>query len=269
MAHPHPGPVDFFAGFWLPARGVRLVMAHASLVALAVVPVLLALVATVGAIVAVYHWGHVVLWTRPDPDAVSGFLSSTWAWLSVAAWWVSQLAVWVLAVVTAVVLARIVSAPVMDVLAQKSFDRLKIKAPDGVASFGDLPLSKSIPLSLARAALRGLVFFAGLAALFAVSFVPGAAVVTTPLSAAWTMAWLFVDTSLYALQWVGDADLPDVKRLVQARPWAAVGFGVSSGLLLTIPLVGFFLTPAAVAGACVLVAEVQRKRSPPPMPAVI
>lgn len=263
------GPVDFFAGFWLPVRGVRLVMTHASLAALSVVPVLLAMFATAGTVFAMYHWSDAFVWARPDPGAVSGFLSSAWAWLSLAGWWVSQFAVSILAIVVAVVLARIVSAPVMDVLAQKSLDKLKVRAPAGVTSFGDLPLVKSVPLSLARAALRGLIFFVGLAALFALSFVPGAAVITTPLSAAWTMLWLFVDTSLYALQWVGDADLPDVKRLVQARPWAAVGFAVSSGLLLTIPLVGFFLTPAAVVGACMLVGEVRRRRCPPAMPACV
>lgn len=263
MPHRSRGPVDLLTGFWLPVRGAGLVLGHASLVALSVVPVLLTVFATIASVFAVYHWGHLVLWARPDPGAVSGFLSSLWAWLGVAAWWVGQLGVWLVSAAIAVVVARVLSAPVMDVLAQKSLKMLNVEAPEGVQSFGDLPLTRSVPLSLVRAAFRGLVFLTGLAVLTALSFLPGVATFTTPLTAAWTMAWLFVDTSLYALQWVGDADLPDVKRLVRARPWASVGFAFSSGLMLTIPLVGFFLTPAAVVGACVLVAQVQRESRPP------
>lgn len=265
----HKGPFDFLSGFWLPVRGFGLVARHGTLLALALVPVVLTIIATVGAGAAVVQWGDALLWAKPDPAAVTGFLSTAWAWLGVGAWWLGKAAVFFLAAMVGMVLARIASAPVMDVLAQKAMARLGVKAPAGVEAFGDLPLSRSIPLSVMRAAVRALILFVGVAVLFAASFIPGAAVVTTPLGAVWTALWLFVDTSLYALQWVGDADLADVKRLVRERPWAATGFATSSGLLLAVPLVGFFLTPAAVAGACVLVGEVQRQDAPPPLPALV
>src|SRR5690606_1534776 len=138
-----------------------------------------------GAGFLVLQWGDALLWAKPDPAAVTGFLSTTWAWLGVAAWWLGKVALTTLAALIGMVLARVVSAPVMDLLAQKAMQHLKVKAPEGATAFGDLPLAQSIPQSLVRAAGRGLVLFVGIAVLFAASFIPGAAVVTTPLGAVW------------------------------------------------------------------------------------
>ena len=266
MAGNRSSPLQFFSGLWLPVRGFGFVARHGALVALALVPVALTVVGMLGAAAGIAPFVDDLLWAKPDPAAVQGFVATAWAWLARAAWKGSSARVMVIAALVGMVLARIVSAPVMDLLAEKAMQHLGVKAPDGVNAFGALPLSKSIPLSIGRAAVRGGILFAGVALLFALSFIPGAAVVTTPLGALWTALWLFVDTSVYALQWVGDASLDDVKRLVRERPWSAVGFATSVSLLLAVPLVGFFLTPAAVAGACLLVGETARDRAPPPLP---
>lgn len=266
MAGTRPGPFDFLSGFWLPLRGFGLLTRHGSLFALAIVPVVLTILATVGAGAVVLNFGDTLLWAKPDPAAVTGAMATVWAWLGVVAWWLGRITLATLAAVLGMVLARVVSAPVMDLLAQKAMQYLHVKPPAGVRAFGDLPLAQSIPQSLLRAATRGLVLLAGIALLFGLSFIPGAAVVTTPLGAVWTGLWLFADTTLYALQWVGDARMQDVRRLFDERPWASLGFATAAGLMLAIPFVGFFLTPAAVAGACLFVGDSERQRTPPPMP---
>lgn len=247
---------DFAYGLVLPLTGGALIPRRASLAGLAFVPVLLTVVLTVGAFYAVHTAGDAVLFKRPEPSLAVGFMATVGAWVVVLGWWLAKAMLYVTAVIAGSISARVLSAPVMDVFAQRVLRDLRAKPPEGVQAFGDLPLVKSVPVSIARALGRALIWAAGAGLLFAVSFVPGAGVLTTPLGIVWTGLWLFVDTSLYALQWVGDAHLPEVRALARARPFGALGFACSTGLLLSIPFVGFFATPVAVAGACLLVAEV-------------
>lgn len=231
------------------------------LVGLALVPVVLTIILTIGAVGAVHLWADALLFSKPEPALVAGFFATAWAWIALIAWWLAKVMLYATAAVVGTIAARVLSAPVMDVFAQKVMQGLGTRPPEGVQAFGDLPLVRSVPVSIARALVRALIWAAGAFILFVVSFVPGASVVTTPLGVIWTGVWLFVDTTLYALQWVGDAHLPEVRRLASERPWAALGFACSTGLLLSIPLVGFFTTPVAVAGACLLVAEVEESKT--------
>lgn len=245
---------DFFAGAALILRGGGLTLSRGELVSLAVLPVAVAVLASGLFVWLAVRFGDALLWPRPDPATVSGF-ATVWAWVGVVGWWLARATLGIVGILLGIVVGRIVAAPLMDLFAQRAMQALGVRPPEGVTAFGDLPIAHSAPRSVLRAAARGGVLVAGLVLLFLLGLIPGLGIVTAPLGFLWTALWLYVDTTVYALQWVGDAGLDDVRALARARPAAAWGFGLANALLMAVPLAGFVVTPAAVAGACLLVRD--------------
>lgn len=260
------GAGEFVRGAWLPLRGLSLLLRTPNLLGLAVLPAFLTLVATgvtLSIVLGRGDWVVRLLWAKPEGCDGCGF--GTWLWhlVAVGAWYLAW-AIAGLAVVSlvALVFARVVASPILDVLSQKTLRQLGVEPAPGVVPFGDTPLIPQILTSLWRSALRGLVLVTGVVLLWLLSLVPGVAPVATPLSLVWTALWLYVDTTIYPLQWVGDIRMAQVRELFRTRPMMSTGFLFTTTVLTLIPLAGLMTTPLAIAGACYLVGAAQVPRTP-------
>jgi CysZ protein len=83
------------------------------------------------------------------------------------------------------------------------------------------------------------------------SFIPGVGAVAWLLLGAWMMSIQFVDYPMDNHQ----LSFADVKQAVRSRRLSSMGFGGLVALCTGIPIVNFFVVPAAVAGATLLWCE--------------
>lgn len=243
---------EFTRGFVMPLDAARLIFGRGKLLRLAVLPMLLTLAATVLTLWAGLRFGQGWLdsvWhATPACDDCSWYL---WLWtrVSSAAWHLTWIAgVLALSAVSGLLTSRLAMFALMDALAKQILDHLRVT---GTAAFA----AQSTVVQVTRAVKRGLVLLCGYLVLGILSLIPGAALITTPAGFVWTVAWLYVDTCSYALQWVGPARLADIRALAAYHPPLTAGFVVSSSALQLIPFVGFAATPIAVGGACLYVAS--------------
>lgn len=257
--HERGGLSDLARGMALPFAGVGLLLRGRGLLGLALLPAVVTLVATLASLAAVLSFGESlasILWERPLACVECEWGAWLWTRLAVGAWHVYRFLTAILLVTaTALLFARVISAPFMDLLARRALDTEGVKPPPGVVAEGDQPFVRSLLLSQRNALGRALIYLLGLGVLFLVTWIPGGALVATPLGGVWTAIWLFADTAVYPLQWVGTTRTADVLSLARARPLLTVGFATCLTLLMMIPLAGLLTTPMAVAGACLLVAR--------------
>jgi len=245
----------FLSGLAMPLRGAWLLVRTPGAAMPVLVPIALTAAATLAAAGAMAGAGDrlaALLWSAPQACDGCGIAAQVWAAMARVGWHVFR---WVLALaVTAAVgvaVSRVACAPFLDVLARRVLASLGAVLP--ADSDGQLRIAATVAVSLGESLRRAVVLAAGLAAVLALSTVPGGALLTGPLGAAWSAAWLFADTVVYPLTWTGRARLADVTALVRERPAASLGFAMTNALLALLPLAGLLATPAAVAGACLLV----------------
>lgn len=252
---------ELLSGLRLPADGAVLLLRGAGLLPLALLPALLTLAVTV--VVAGLTLRHgsgfaELLWARPVGCEDCGPGAWLWTRVAVASWLVFRAAAGLLLVSLAALLcARVLAAPLMDLLARRALRLLGARPAPGVVAEGDLPLHRGLAASMGGALARTAILLAGLAVLWVVAWIPAAAVIVAPAGLVWAGAWLFADTVVYPLQWVGSTRLGSVLGLVAARPFLCAGFAVSTALVAAIPLAGLLTTPVVVAGASLLVARAQ------------
>jgi uncharacterized protein involved in cysteine biosynthesis len=242
----------------MPLEGIRLIFAHAELLRLAVLPACITLAVSFCSLMAAWRWGGALLerlWERPVACSDCSWYLWSWTRLEVAGWSLAWLVGILLASLLAALLtSRVALVLVMDRLADASLKRL------GVTARSQLPVSMTTQLG--RALARSLVLLLGYLLLGALWLIPGAAMVATPLSLAWTLGWLYVDTCSYALQCLGPARLSDLAAIVRMRPWLAAGFLLALGVITLIPLAGLVATPTLVVGGCVYLGALQLEDAP-------
>lgn len=251
---------DLLSGSYLPIAAVGLIFRHRKLFLLALFPAFLTLLGTLFSLMLVLQYSEglaALFWARPA--LCEGCSLGQWLWsgVAIAAWQSFRVLSSVLLVsATALLFARVLSAPIMDLLAEKSLQVLEVKAPAHIKVEASRPLLVSVYHSQKNALLRALIYALGLAIIALLAWVPGLASVLPPLGLVWTALWLFADTSVYALQWVGDTRLRSILSLGRRRPLLALGFSTSLTLLTMLPFAGLLTTPMAVVGACLLVQQV-------------
>ncbi len=246
---------ELVEGALLPLEGARLVASSGRLLGLAALPMVLTAVATAGAGVLAFLRGRALLgrvWQLAGPCTGCGPLWWAWSRLETVAFEAAFIVLVILAAAVAGLLAsRVLAAPAMDALSREA---MRVTDLFGVP-LGERSLARQAWRSIVRATGHALADLAGAALLALVALVAGGAVVATPLQVGWAAAWLFVDTTLYPLQWVGEARLGEMLALVRKRPALSLGFAAGQAVLLFIPLAGLAVTPVAIAGACLLVAR--------------
>ncbi len=233
---PKAGLGDFFRAFALPFSSIGLLFRSSKLFLLS----LLSAAVTFASLVAL-----VWLLTNYTDDWVSALWTKPEAWYVVWLWYLFLALTFVmLLVIGANTVPLVLLAPLQDPLSEATEELCGdfTAPPFTLANF-----AKQAGVSIAHTVKRVSLLLGGHALLFPINFVPVAgSIVWTVLSTVWTMWWL-------AAEYVGAPmarhlySFRDVYRALLSRKAAALGFGAALYLLLWVPVLNFFLIPAAVA----------------------
>ena len=145
--------------------------------------------------------------------------------------------------------ALIIASPFNALLAEKAEELITSRPVDSLEGLGAALLA--LPRGILRE-LSKLLYYVPMALfVLVVSFIPGinaVAPVLWLLLGAWMMSIQFVDYPMDNHQ----LSFADVKEAVRSRRLSSMGFGGLVALCASIPIVNFFVVPAAVVGATLL-----------------
>jgi CysZ protein len=148
--------------------------------------------------------------------------------------------------------ALIIASPFNALLAEKAEELVTGRPVDALEGLGAALLA--LPRGMLRE-LSKLLYYVPMAIfVLVVSFIPGinaVAPVLWFLLGAWMMSIQFVDYPMDNHQ----LSFADVKEAVRSRRLSTMGFGGLVALCTAIPIVNFFVVPAAVVGATLLWCE--------------
>ena len=185
-------------------------------------------------------------------EMMAALLSRIPEWLSFIQWILWPLIVITVGLVTGYLfttVALVVASPFNALLAEKAEELITGEQVSGLEGMGAALLA--VPQSIVRE-LAKLLYYIPMA-IFALllSFIPGVGAFAWLLLGAWMMSIQFVDYPMDNHQ----LDFGAVKDAVRSRRLSSLGFGGAVALCTTIPIVNFFVVPAAVVGATLLWCE--------------
>lgn len=186
---------------------------------------------------------------------MSGMLAAIPDWLSWLTWLIWPLVGITLALVTGYLftaVALIIASPFNALLAEKAEELVTGQPVSGMEGLWGALLS--VPRGVLRE-LAKLIYYVPMALFVLIlSFVPGANAVAPVLwflLGAWMMSIQFVDYPMDNHQ----RSFTDVKEACRSRRLSSMGFGGAVALCTGVPIVNFFVVPAAVVGATLLWVE--------------
>ena len=145
--------------------------------------------------------------------------------------------------------ALIVASPFNALLAEKAEELITGRQISSLEGVGAALLA--VPKGVLRE-IRKLLYYIPMALfVLLLSFIPGVGAVAWLLLGAWMMSIQFVDYPMDNHQ----LSFAKVKAAVRSRRLSSMGFGGVVALCTGIPLVNFFVVPAAVVGATLLWCE--------------
>ena len=231
------------AGYLL--RGARL-LTHPSLRLFVIVPLL----------VNILIFGSLLGLTFGFLDrSISSWMDSLPDWLGFLEWIIWPLLVVAFGLLTGYVftaIALLIASPFNNLLAEKTEELFTGKPVDALE--GPLAALLSVPRAVMREFAKLLYYLPMALLVLILSFVPGinlAAPLLWLLLGAWMMSIQFVDYPVDNHQ-LGFAE---VKAAVARRRLSSLGFGGFVALCAGIPVLNFFVVPAAVVGATLLWCE--------------
>ena len=233
---------NFARGAGYLTRGAAL-LKHPSLRAFVIVPLLLNIL-IFGSLLAV-SFSYI-------SDLMDAMLASIPGWLSFIKW-----ILWPLIVITVSLIsgyfftsvALIIASPFNALLAEKAEELITGKPVDSLEGFG--AALASVPRSVVRELVKLLYYIPMALLALLLSFIPGVGALIWLLLGAWMMSIQFVDYPMDNHQ----LSFAEVKQAVRSRRLSSLGFGGLVALCTGIPLVNFFVVPAAVVGATLLWCE--------------
>ena len=186
---------------------------------------------------------------------MDSLLSSIPSWLGFIEWILWPLIGITVSLVTGYLftaVALIIASPFNALLAEKAEELVTGRPVDSLEGLGAALLA--MPRGIVRELIKLLYYLPMAAFVLLVSFIPGinaVAPVLWLLLGAWMMSIQFVDYPMDNHQ----LSFADVKEAVRARRLSSMGFGGLVALCTGIPIVNFFVVPAAVVGATLLWCE--------------
>ena len=145
--------------------------------------------------------------------------------------------------------ALIIASPFNALLAEKAEELITGQPVASLEGLGAALLA--VPRSILREILKLLYYIPMALLALLLSFIPGIGTVAWLLLGAWMMSIQFVDYPMDNHQ----LSFAKVKAAVRSRRLSSMGFGGLVALCTGIPLVNFFVVPAAVVGATLLWCE--------------
>ena len=186
---------------------------------------------------------------------IDGWLAGIPGWLDFITWIIWPLIILTVALVSGYLftsVALLIASPFNALLAEKAEELITGRPVDSLEGLGAalLALPRGIMRELAK-----LVYYVPMAAfVLLMSFIPGLnaiAPVLWFLLGAWMMSIQFIDYPMDNHQ----LDFAEVKQAVRRRRLSSMGFGGAVALCAGIPVLNFFVVPAAVVGATILWCE--------------
>lgn len=185
-------------------------------------------------------------------DLMDDMLARVPEWLSFIQW-----ILWPLIVVTVSLIAGylftsvalIIASPFNALLAEKAEELITGQPVASLEGLGAALIA--IPRSVWRELVKLLYYIPMAIFVLLLSFIPGVGAAAWLLLGAWMMSIQFVDYPMDNHQY----SFREVKEAVQSRRLSSLGFGGMVALCTGIPLVNFFVVPAAVVGATLLWCE--------------
>jgi CysZ protein len=223
-------------------RGAKM-LKHPSLRAFVIVPLLINIL-IFGSLITL-GFGYI-------SDLMDSMLDSIPGWLSFIQW-----ILWPLIVITVSLIsgylftsvALIIASPFNALLAEKAEELVTGKPVDSLEGLG--AALASVPRSIVRELLKLLYYIPMALLVLVLSFIPGVGAVAWLLLGAWMMSIQFVDYPMDNHQ----LSFAEVKNACRSRRLSSLGFGAITAVCTGIPVVNFFVVPAAVVGATLLWCE--------------
>ena len=186
---------------------------------------------------------------------ISGWMAAVPEWLNFIEWIIWPLIGVTVSLITGYLftaVALIIASPFNALLSEKAEELATGRPVDSLEGLG--PALMALPRGIFRE-LRKLLYYVPMAAfVLLLSFIPGLNAVAPALwflLGAWMMSIQFVDYPMDNHQ----LSFADVKEAVRTRRLSSMGFGGLVALCTGIPVVNFFVVPAAVVGATLLWVE--------------
>ena len=174
------------------------------------------------------------------------------SWLEFIEWIIWPLIVLTLGLVTGYLftaVALIIASPFNALLAEKAEELITGEPVDSLEGLG--AALASVPRGIVREIAKLLYYVPMAAFVLLLTFIPGLNAVSPVLwflLGAWMMSIQFVDYPMDNHQ----LGFGEVKEAVRSRRLSSMGFGGLVALCTSIPVVNFFVVPAAVVGATLL-----------------
>lgn len=167
-------------------------------------------------------------------------------WFSIVLWVLFFLSFFIIFLYLFAVLGNIIAAPFNSFLSEKIEIYLKGKSHIPPNSFSEN--LKAIPKSIGRQ-LVIIVYYVPRALLLLICFFIPIIQVIAPLLWILFNAWFLTITYLDYPTENHRVSIQNLRLWLREKNWIAIGFGLSVLLMTIIPIVNFFVIPAAVAGA--------------------
>ena len=180
------------------------------------------------------------------------WLAAIPSWLEFIEWIIWPLIVLTLGLVTGYLftaVALIIASPFNALLAEKAEELITGEPVDSLEGLG--AALASVPRGIVREIAKLLYYVPMAAFVLLLTFIPGLNAVSPVLwflLGAWMMSIQFVDYPMDNHQ----LGFGEVKEAVRSRRLSSMGFGGLVALCTSIPVVNFFVVPAAVVGATLL-----------------
>lgn len=237
------GNISHGAGYLM--RGARM-LKHPSLRLFVIIPLLVNIV-IFGSLITL-GLGYI-------SEMMDSLLSRVPDWLDFIEWILWPLIGLTLSLITGYLftaVALIIASPFNALLAEKAEELITGRPVDSLEGLGAALLA--MPRGILRE-LSKLLYYVPMAVfVLLLSFVPGLntlAPVLWFLLGAWMMSIQYVDYPMDNHQ----LSFADVKEAVRSRRLSSMGFGGAVALCTSIPVINFFVVPAAVVGATILWCE--------------
>ena len=190
---------------------------------------------------------------------ISGWMDALMAWipewLDFIAWILWPLIALTLGLITGYLftaVALIIASPFNALLAEKAEELITGRPVDSLEGLGAALLA--MPRGILREVSKLLYYVPMAIFVLLLSLVPGVNAVAPILwflLGAWMMSIQYVDYPMDNHQ----LSFADVKEAVRSRRLSSMGFGGAVALCTSIPVINFFVVPAAVVGATILWCE--------------
>jgi len=186
---------------------------------------------------------------------IAGWMAAIPDWLNFIEWIIWPLIGVTVSLITGyafTALALIIASPFNALLAEKAEELVTGKPVDSLEGLG--PALMALPRGILRELWKLLYYVPMALFVLVLTFIPGlnaVAPVLWFLLGAWMMSIQFVDYPMDNHR----LSFADVKETVRARRLSSMGFGGLVALCTGIPIINFFVVPAAVVGATLLWCE--------------